>query len=149
MDVKLTRSEVRRLAGACAALGETKEKLPFSIVYAANRTRMYLKPLLTEIHDELDAAERTSKKLSLDFCLRGTDGKPVYTENKQFCGLELGLQPEYDAGIEKLNNDMQHFMSAQVVVVKIHSIKMQDIPADLPTDLLNKLCLLVEEYYNE
>ena len=75
------------------------------------KTKKKIKPIVENAEEQLKLQRESAKQLVVRYCDKDNEGKPVIKNNQngaeEYQGLSKGLKPEYDAEMEKIENDQK------------------------------------------
>lgn len=141
--MKMSRKELRVFFTKLVALLNSEEELTFKIIHAVTKVKNQIKTEVEEINEMLTSMQRNETKLAVKWCFKDKDGKPVIKDDR-YCGLETGVNAEYDDAVNTCIEGRKAYMKEEVDV-EMHYINKEDMPKKGPANVLEALCYFIEE----
>lgn len=87
------------------------KKVDFDARMCLIKNKARLKPLVEEYIEVRKAIQEEMQEISIEFCKKDNEGKPVTVTSSRgdatYVGLERGMNPEYDEKVKELNERMK------------------------------------------
>lgn len=141
--MKMSRNEGLLFFAKINAVLNSETKLTFDMIYAISKVKNKIKNIIEEINEFISQLQKEERKLSLEFCEKDESGKPVIRDDR-YCGLEEGLNPEYDAKIADLMVKKKAYLKEEIEI-NMHYINKEEIPKNGPAHILGTLFYFVKD----
>jgi len=139
----MKRNEARILYSKINAVLNSEAELGFNIVYALTKTKNRMKTEVEEVGEILKKLQDEEKQLVLEYCEKDDYGLPVIRDGK-YCGLEDGINTEYDSKIREQMEKRLKYLNEDIDV-SIHYINRDDIPQKGKAHILDTLCYFIKD----
>lgn len=143
MVVKMSINDIRRLFIKIKKFLDSESETSADIIYAMNKTKHKIKKYIDESDDVINGLQKEEQRLIIEYCEKDKDGKPKLINN-DYCGLNAGVNSDYDTKAEELSNKIKEYLKEEVEV-EIHCIKKEFLPKKGKASDLDLLYNFIEE----